>query len=162
MELQAMRWLRFEKRCPLAFFERGPRSSRPDVLGVLNSRYMVEIEIKRSASDFKADAKKWHIANRADYLPRWPRWFYYLVTPEIVGKIQCPSWAGLMVAGEFQVLNVITEAPVNPESEKLSVQDTIKLVRVLGNQILSTETKVHNLRQQLEHNHSNCGSEYQI
>lgn len=55
LELAAARWLRFEKRCMAVLFERTPRAwscGLPDALGITCSRHMIEIEIKRTLSDF--------------------------------------------------------------------------------------------------------------
>lgn len=145
LELQAMRYLRFEKSCPLAFFQRTPRldGRQPDAIGIMEARYLIEIEIKRSASDFRADRAKRHVINREYFLEQWPRQFYYLMPDGLAGKLESelPEWAGLLAAeieSPFR-RRVVRSAPVNRASKRLTVKETIRLVRVLGNQILSQE-----------------------
>lgn len=143
LELLALRWLLYEKRCLIALRERSPRSvwcGEPDVLGLTKSRHTVEIEIKRSLSDFRADGRKrsrqelFRNTERARSL--LPRQFYYLVPPELVGRVQeeLPTWAGLMrlAKGEW-ALTVIKDAPVNPDSTRLSVKECCRLVRMVAN-----------------------------
>lgn len=164
LELMALRWLRFQKRCPLAFLERGPRNPygrRPDALGITPARYMVEIEIKRSVSDFRADSKKPHIVFRDSLINRWPKWFYYLVPPSIVDKVQVPEWAGLMTVDDYYV-RVRKEAPRNEASLKLSVKECCQLFRVLGNQVLSSEEKAANWQHLTCPTFEPWGIEYQI
>jgi hypothetical protein len=85
----ATEWLRYERRCYIVTWERGPwghLNHRPDVMGVPPSRQLTEIEIKRSFADFKHDAEK-NIWQHRDLFKRaWPAFFYYLVTPELTEK----------------------------------------------------------------------------
>ncbi len=125
LELMAMRWLRWQKRCPIVLRERSPiyAIGDPDVLGVTAARYLIEIEIKRSVADFKADARKAHVANRSFQLKRMPKQKYYFVTREIVErcKLELPEWAGLMTVFNEVSCRVLVEAPVNKESQRLTV-----------------------------------------
>lgn len=84
LELLAMRWLRWEKRCIIVLTERSPRAQscgEPDVLGITKDRYMYEIEVKRTISDFRADSDKPSRKFRDDgwRAPKLPKQFYYLV-----------------------------------------------------------------------------------
>lgn len=150
LELLAMRFLRFEKACPVALFERTPRYSNgePDVLGVTKARYLLEIEIKRSVADFRANKNKpfhaarngnGHIHNRQN-AERWPKQFWFLVPPELVTKVErhVPEWAGLMRGPEknegWQVW-VVKKAPVNKESKRLSNRELMDLGHCMANQI---------------------------
>ena len=72
-----------------------------------------------------------------------------------------PDWAGLLVSGDYKCW-VVRPAPANEASEKLSVKDSIRLIRVLGNQILSTEKTLASLRSQLIEGYEPYGIEYQI
>lgn len=159
-----MSWLRREKRCALVLFERSPRPpiySRPDVLGIMASRYMAEVEIKRSLSDFRANASKPHVRHRDLYLARWPRWFYYMAEPALAGRLEAelPDWAGLLTADDWQA-RVVRRAPDNKASEKLSVKACVRLLHVVGNQIYASERDAWLARQ--GSGHEPLGVEYQI
>lgn len=152
LEIFAMNFLRFEKRCPVALFERSPRPGigEPDVLGITRDRHLLEIEIKRSYSDFRANEKKAHLSIRFKsqfqleaerFAPRWPKQFWYLVPPELVKKVEpwTPDWAGLMrgpVENEPQGAYVVKKAPVNKASLRLTVREMLELGHCMANQIL--------------------------
>jgi hypothetical protein len=148
LELLAMRWLWLEKNCHYVLRERSPRYSmgEPDILGVTASRYLIEIEIKRSMSDFRADAKKWCRLNRDGNLKRIPKQIYYLVTLDMIDrcKQELPAWAGLMrpAAGTCQV---IENAPINSESERLTVKECVKMTRLITNYAMGCEQKLDSL-----------------
>jgi len=165
LEIKAMRWLRFTKRCPLAFFERGPSpmGSRPDVLGVTLSRHCVEIEIKRTMSDFRANAKKRHVLMREDWIENWPRYFYFLVPPILrdAALAELPQYAGLLTVDDYSIVAIVN-APRNSRSLKISVKSCLKLFRHLGNQVLSSEEKAYRFRTAFKEGHESWGIEYQI
>ena len=101
MELAAMHWLRYQKGCALITLERQPRFmawARPDVLGLTTKRELVEVEIKRTLSDFKANAKKRHVRYRDNFITQWPHWFYFLVPKALAPEVADlrPTWAGLL------------------------------------------------------------------
>lgn len=83
----ALRWLRLEKRCAFIATEVGTFSA--DALGI-NEKRMIEVEIKISIQDFKADFRKQkHMAYGKDYDISWgntwiPNQFYFAVKPEMV------------------------------------------------------------------------------
>lgn len=147
LERQAMQFLRFEKRCPVAVFERHPFGYwQPDVLGVTKSRYLLEIEIKRSLSDFRADSHKAHIARRTGQgdTASDPKFFWYLVTKELAEKILpfVPPWAGLMRAGDNNRIErssvvILKPAPVNSLAKRLTPKQSVKLAQCMANQIYS-------------------------
>lgn len=135
LELAAMRWLWLEQKCLVVLQERTPSygMGQPDVLGITPGRYMTEIEIKRSAGDFRADAKKSHRANRQFYIKQQPRQFYYLMTEALAEKVksEIPEWAGLMTLKNegWHTPEVVIRAPVNKESQKLNVKQCARLAR---------------------------------
>lgn len=156
LELMALRWVLYEKKCEMALRERSPRvypCGEPDVLGITKNRYLIEIEIKRSLSDFKADAHKFSRKNRGgDFLTNatnreWlfsklPKQFYYLVPCELTKKVEplVPEWAGLMRGpgrSEPQGIVVVKTAPANNESKRLSVKECCRLVRMVANWAMS-------------------------
>lgn len=148
LEYYAARWLKWEKDCALVMLERTPRpmAGQPDVFGVTRSRYALEIEIKRSVSDFRANAKKYHIVNRcstdaetaARFTARAPKQFWFMAPPKIAAKIdgEIPDYAGLLTLTGVQV-QVIKKAPTNNASERLSLKECAKLMNCAGNMIIA-------------------------
>lgn len=159
LELITMVWLRVEKRCQIVIRERSPRANhcgQPDVLGVTANRYLVEVEIKRSVSDFRADGKKRHRRMRHLFPDLHPRQFYYLAPEPVASRIlkDIPDWAGLLYvgttgAGPF----VMKVAPVNKESRRLTVIECCRLVPMLVNHILSAETSLDSERRRFRDGH---------
>src|SRR5579872_3260087 len=145
LELYALDWLLYEKRCEIALRERSPRMGfcgEPDVIGLTRSRHLVEIEVKRSVSDFKRDRFKASRVRRDLFLDKLPLYFYYLVPNELLEKVQplTPEWAGLMrgpVDGEPQAVYVVRPAPKNRNSQRLSVKECCRLVRMVANWAMS-------------------------
>jgi hypothetical protein len=86
----AVMWLRYDRGCPVVSMERGIVNCVPDVLGVTKQRELIEIEIKRTMSDFRANKKKHGMKAREKALGQcwWiPKYFYFLVLPEMVEKV---------------------------------------------------------------------------
>jgi hypothetical protein len=143
LELMALRWLRWEKKCPMAFCERSPvyGNGEPDVLGITDARYRIEIEIKRSLSDFNADAKKPHRHNRQFNPAIHPRQFYYLVPSHLSEKVRplLPTWAGLMRGPDYNSYGVavLIQSPVNNASRRLTVRECIRMVKMVNNHSMS-------------------------
>lgn len=140
LELAAMRWLWLEKKCLVVLQERTPVSmmGQPDVLGITPGRYMVEVEIKRSASDFRADFRKTHRVNRQFYIKNQPRQFYYMMDRNLSEKLlpEIPDWAGLMTCDTVYNAEVIKSAPVNKESKKLNLKQCSKLARQMTSHMM--------------------------
>ncbi|TXH59336.1 MAG: hypothetical protein E6Q97_00135 [Desulfurellales bacterium] len=141
LEVQVMAWLRFEKRCPLVLFERTPRfcvGGRPDVIGVTKDRYLVEVEIKRTLSDFKANQKKRHVLIRHLKLEAWPKQFYFMVPHTLVEKVKplLPDYAGLLFCPDGGgYMNVEVAAKLNRASRRLSIIEARRLVELQSNQL---------------------------
>ena len=140
LELAAMRWLWIDKKCLVVLEERTPsyQMGQPDVLGITAGRYMVEIEIKRSVSDFRADAKKDHRINRSRFLKNQPRQFYYLMESRLADKLvgEIPEWAGLMKTDERFYVEIVKQAPVNKESLPLSLKQCVRLSRMMTSHMM--------------------------
>lgn len=84
-------WLRLDKRCPFIATEAGAFNA--DALGC-NEKDLIEIEVKISVEDLKADLRKEKhrtyndpnvLSHRREW---WPTHFYYAVTPDLVEKAQ--------------------------------------------------------------------------
>lgn len=91
LEVAAIEWLRYEHSCPLVCMERSPiyGGGVPDVVGVTKKRLVIEIEVKRTLSDFKANEKKTGVIWRRQGLcSEYPLKFYFLVPPKLVDKVK--------------------------------------------------------------------------
>lgn len=152
-----MRWLRFEQRCMIVICGRTPREicGLPDVLGVKCSRYATEIEIKRTFSDFRADARKHCRVNREHYKNRMPKQFYYFVPGALYQRVlaELPPWAGLMTVNDGVSVEVVRTAPVNNDSQRYSVRECVKLAEKLCNQIVSSEEARESVTSQFRWGH---------
>lgn len=133
LEYAAMFWLWIDQKCKIVLEERSPLycMGSPDVMGVTQGRYLTEIEIKRSAADFKADFLKRHRIRQKEHPRLAPRQFYYLMPPELAEKLKekIPDQAGLMTLDGRGYVTVLKRAPVNRESPKLKIADCIRLAR---------------------------------
>lgn len=160
LEYHTARWLQFEKQCALVLCERTPRwgHGQPDVLGVLPSRFILEIEIKRTMSDFRANSKKHHMLSRfcgepeiaERYAKRAPKLFWFLVPRSLVEKVEkeLPDFAGLLTVSENGAsLDVVKKAPTNKDSERLSLKECSKLMRCAGNMMIAMMAGICNVRQ---------------
>lgn len=162
LENRALHWLAYVKKCMCVTMERAPRYQlgSPDVLGVSPGRKLIEIEIKRSMSDFRANSKKRHIVNREMFITKAPYQFYFLVPENLTVKVakELPEWAGLM-DDSMNWLNVIKIAPVNKQSEKLNPIECARLMRNLSNHIVSLHNSIDEWRNSQE---MDWGIEYRI
>jgi len=163
----AMRWLWLDKMCHYVLEQRSPRLFRgvPDVIGITKSRFLIEIEIKRSVADFRNDAKKPHIERRgtaeysmigADYtLKNSPKYFYYLMPRKIAEKVinEIPPWAGLMCERENEMTAmVLKKAPANSQSKRLSIKECIRAVRLMVNHMMTTQLDMETQKNRFIHN----------
>lgn len=150
LELFALEWLRFHKRCVLVMTERSPREwycGRPDVLGILPSRHMIEIEIKRTLADFRSNAMKDCMSRRVTMPDRFPRQYYFLVPYHLMNRVgfELPEWAGLMRGPTpecVQQVAIIKRAPINSFAKRLSLDECVRAVGHLTNENVSLRRKV--------------------
>lgn len=140
-----MKWLWLEKNCHYILEQRSPRHhlGNPDVIGVTSARFLIEIEIKRSRSDFKADAAKHCRRNRELFPDHMAKHFYYLMPRKIaeplLEQMLIPEWAGLLTEGEtyFGQIAVLKSAPANNASKRLSLKECVKMTRCMTNHMMS-------------------------
>ena len=135
-------FLLYEKRCDIISMERGlyDHLGRPDLLGVTRDRKLIEVEIKRSFSDFRANFDK-RIIERYRLNPTIaPHYFYFLVTADIGEKVLAFTREdihrdyGILVATTkyIGVIN-IRKAKLNKAAHKLSIPKMITMVRNQSN-----------------------------
>ena len=84
METRGMAWLRYKKKCLVVTTESG-RPLNGDVVGY-DGKFIYEIEIKQSFSDFKADFRKIKKHQNMAVEKGMANYFTYLVVPEIADK----------------------------------------------------------------------------
>jgi hypothetical protein len=148
LETSALHWLLYKHNCHYAVCERPPRGcvGEPDVIGVRRDRKLVEIEVKRSVSDFRANSQKQHVKRRDIYLNLWPVQFYFCVPPALVPKVTpiLPQWSGLLCGGcdgRDPYLNVIKNAPTNAASTPLSLREAVAMARCMANHVAAAEKR---------------------
>lgn len=79
-----------------------------------SSGYLIEVEVKISVSDFKADFKKEkhkYLSGQDNSKKFIPNKFYYAVSEEIASKIEVPKYAGLIVISNNKT-DFVKKAPL--------------------------------------------------
>lgn len=139
LEEAAVRWLLLERRCVAAYTERHPTGHwLPDAIGILPSRRLIEVEVKRTAADLRSDSGKYSLTLWNAEEKRRPYQFYYLILVELHDWIHIiPEWAGIIEARNQFQLEVVRRGKVNPDAHKLSVKSVAKAVRQQSLQIMS-------------------------
>lgn len=126
-------WLRYKRRCPLVCCERTPFHNsfmlRPDALGVTRDRKVIEVEVKQTLSDFKANRKKRGIEWREKgWATEYPLQFYFAVPRALVESVRqllLPG-EGLLTLSEVESVwgheaEVVVGATPDKRATKLSV-----------------------------------------
>ena len=132
----AIAWLRYERQCPLICFERSPMPHGyfyiPDVIGVTKGRHAIEIEIKRTVADFKAQAKKPGLEWGSQHF----RQSYFIVPPELVEKVKpiLPQGNGLMTVSEKMLYGchqacVVVGASINKSAPRLGMREIVAMAK---------------------------------
>lgn len=137
LRASAVGYLRYVRRCDIVCLERsaGYSTFRPDVAGVTRQWRTVEIEIKITVADWRADAEKAITKSReAGYY--MPSQFYYLVPREIVETVKAGlrPWQGLMTLNGDQINGVqlacvVSPAPVNASAKPLTPEEMAHMIR---------------------------------
>lgn len=138
----AAQWLRYKRQCFLIATERGLYPwGRPDVFGVTLQRRTIEVEVKVTLADFRANAKK-----RISGLPRahWHPWqFYFIVPPALVESValELPEWSGLLTLDTYRdylpcrVVKVVKRSPCNDLSPQVKVRDLAEMAKHMSGTI---------------------------
>lgn len=139
----AVQWLRYQSQCSIVAIERGiSMGGTPDVIGLTPKRFVTEIEIKRTVSDFKRNAAKlsrFNIgrSNGTGWERSRPRLFYFLVPPEILEKVQplLEPEQGLMVLGNTSRyqgvpdIRVVRNATPSARAKRLTVAQCVQMAK---------------------------------
>jgi len=149
----AVEFLRYQRDCKMVCLERSPfliehkrRNGQvsveqdpcnPDVVGVTEARRVVEIEIKRTFSDFKKNREKTSMFRR-QFLNIMPSQFYFLVPPNLVAKVEplLEQKEGLLTTmthhrsayTNMPVLRIVKDASVMRDSRRLTLREMVRMV----------------------------------
>ena len=132
-------YFRFQRGCPIVALEYWHYRDccvQPDVLVVDAANRPIEIEVKTSLSDFRADGKKgiWRFRNRGN---RWPWKFYFAVPRELEDRVKpiLPGGCGLLrvhaVSSSQPGRNVTVAATAPAHSDHEEMTDA-KMKRIIA------------------------------
>lgn len=126
MRAAVVGWLRYEKGCFMVAWERSPFGDhcyRPDVVGIEKRWRLIEVEVKHSVGDFKANGKK----RGLKLAWQFPWQFWFAVPEEIANKVEphLPEGAGLLALAQKDGkygprLEVLKHASSSKQATKLS------------------------------------------
>lgn len=141
MELKrrAANFLLYEKKCDLVCFERPlyeVGNFRPDLLGVTRDRKLIEVEVKESFSDFKANFDK-RVISFYRVLPHMaPHYFYFMVHPKIADKVyeytsEKHKGYGIIIPdmSNFSGTKSLRNPIMNKQAVKVNIPAMIKMAR---------------------------------
>lgn len=155
-------FLHYEKRAQVLMFERAPSircydNQRPDVFGLTmaskkRERKSLEVEIKTSIKDFRAEFKKprWNIGN----LTYFPHNFWFACPYAIYGKVKddVPNHAGFLCphvdshkGHDVPVLQVVKPCLHNKEAADVTDEHFNQCVRLLSSTNISLLNEVSKL-----------------
>lgn len=108
----------------------------PDIIIVTSSDYAIDIEIKVSRSDFKADFKKetkhWYLKSKKTK----QAYFYYAVPFGLIKIEEVPEYAGLIyVRADGKKVEVIKKAP-KLHSNKITVEEKLLIANAMSARII--------------------------
>lgn len=126
MRAAVVGWLRYERGCFLVCWERSPFGEhhyRPDVVGVEKRWRLVEVEVKHSLADFKANGSKRGL--RMAWQFPWQFWF--AVPSALAPKVRplLPDGAGLLALAE-------QDGKYRPRLDKVVQAASVKHATVLN------------------------------
>jgi len=114
---------------PNCFIEWGTATDHEcDILIIKPSGYAIEVEIKMSVSDFKADMKKKH-----SHINEKLRQLYYAMPENVFDacKHDIPDYAGVLILYNYDNFERVKELKYAPKKEarKLTIEEQNKLMR---------------------------------
>jgi hypothetical protein len=135
-----------------------------DVLGITKAGYLVEFEIKRSRSDFRADFKKKHKheclkegkgvkrgrgRNKGRIWFKTTNRFYYICEDGLIKKSEVPKYAGLMYITKGGTVKTIKTAPLLHKQKATadlyeSIANNLTAKMIFGCSYMNWSKKQHN------------------
>lgn len=123
------------------------------MIGILPNGHVIEVEIKITLSDFRADAKKRHRIN----LTGVPFQFYFLVWPEMVEAVRAdptlPQRSGLLtLTGPDRPRGIVVHRGAEKfvAARKLEAQDWRRAINKQSNAVVSQARKIAELTARLQ------------
>ena len=163
----AFNWLRYEQGCSLITFERTPLETdgRPDVLGLLRNRQLVEVEIKVDLADMRHDASKRHrrlvVQDIQRPAPGTANYLYYLVPEEMVGPAleELPTHVGV-ISPNHAVRHGHTGMPtvalhrraVQLHERRLSIRESLTMTAQMSGSMCSLSVELALVRLKCDQN----------
>jgi hypothetical protein len=143
-------WLRYERHCVIVSVERPPCVwyGVPDVLAMTARRTLIEVEVKRTLADFKANALKHCIKMRTRGHCEPPEQFYFAVPNALVMQVAplLPENAGLLTFDEsgkvspytkLPLIVVVRYAAVQKPSRVLTMREIVKMLKCQSGSLVS-------------------------
>ncbi len=134
-------YFRFARQCPvvtLEYHHYRDGGVQSDVLVMTKDKRLIEIEVKVTLSDFKADIRKPIWSRRNVSKKFWPWKFYYAVPADLVAKVEPLLYAGcglVGVAGGYeqspvpqQAVTVAVTAPKHKDCELVSEKRYARII----------------------------------
>jgi len=152
-------YFRYKRQCELVAFERMIGSlqwvTRPDVLVVNKQRYLTEVEIKLTMSDYRADQKKRVWERRRSHPERdLNRQFYYAAPADLAEKIkpELREGCGLLAIRDvnFDAVSVAARAPVRAAAKRLPLRLIAEMVKAQTGTLCSLLEIIRNQQVLLE------------
>lgn len=149
MEIGAVQFLLWQKKCVLFAKERGGVMGNPDILGIGKDRTIYEIEIKCSVADFRRNKEKSMQKFLAQHPELGRHFFYYMVSPFIAEKVIFevePKFGLMTLDGKSQTGITVLRRAGRLHTAKPPVKKIIEFVRDQSGTMLNLLAKNHQLR----------------
>jgi len=153
----AVEWLRYAQQCKLVCVERSPMRDDPcvpDVVGVTKNRKFIEIEIKVTWADFKANREKSSLFRRRFYGVR--PWKYYYFVPEAMQErvlAELQEGEGLLTLATkssaysgLPEIAVVKAARPDKNSRILMLRDIVRMVAHQSGSLSSALAKIAKMK----------------
>jgi len=134
-------YFRFARQCPIVameYWHYQDSGVQPDVLVLDAAHRPIEIEVKTSLSDFKADARK-HIWNFRKQGMKWPWKFYYALPTDLEEQVKplLRKGVGLLRVSQhnyYKPEDAVSVAVTAPKHEDFERITGARLKRIIAGQ----------------------------
>lgn len=161
LKAAVLQWLRYERQSVVLCCERAPATwfGVPDVLALTPRRTLVEVEVKRTLADFKANDSKRCLKLRAEGHGTKPEQFYFCVPPSLVERVLplLPAGAGLLTLAQqcnpfsgVNSISVVRGAENNAkQATKLSPSQIVQMLKCQSGTLVTAMCRVYRLEEEL-------------